>query len=982
MVAQLRGRTCFTAGVVALMLFLAPRLDAQGSTGSVRGVVRQTGTSAPLANAEVTVTGSRLGALSRNDGSYVITNVPAGAHRVHVRLFGFSPNEQSVTVTADASATVDFVLSPTAVQLDQVVVTGTAGQARRREVGNAISAVQASETPEVKTDVSSLLQGRIAGASVQLSTGSTGAGASIRLRGNTSVALSNQPLIYVDGVRTRSDEYPKNVPPAGSNLRSTNYYASPLNDINPEDIDRIEVLKGAAATTLYGTEAAAGVIQIFTKRGTIGTPSWNFETTQGFNRERPFGLDAVDPTDTTANSCSTRFGQRNCAEYLYMNPWLRNGIKSDYNLSVNGGAANGTRYFLSGGFDDNQGVMPLDEERKYGVRANFTFAPTQTLTFDWNSSYTNNHISNTPAGNNAAGLTLNAFRRNRNYYGSANIDTISQVLQYQLNTWINRMILGGTMNYAPFAGMTNKLTVGIDRANVENRNLRPFGFPESPTGTLSEEQWANQVLTTDYVGSFEHEIRGLMSTFAWGGQASLNDLRDVQAYTIGFGGPGDPTISTGSQWNGTESRVRILTGGLFLQEMIGWRDRLFVTGGARFDKYSAFGKNIGVQPYPKISASYVISDESFWQSSALNRIASTMKLRAAYGQAGRAPGAFDYLRSYDAVGWGGQPALRTRNLGNPDLGPERSAETEVGFESSSLSGRLGIDLTYYRTRTTDALINLTPPPSGGFLNPQLENIGTLDKRGLELAINTTPFQHEKLTWTLGSTIALNKNRVLSLGGAAPFNVSPGGNGNGFAMEGQPLAVLRGRYITNADAIADPIVEQNHLFGPSQPTRIIGVTSALHFPKGIELSARAEYQGGNYLDEDASYQALSRAVRWPTCFDAYAKQAADGNQNNWTARERATCNSSQVRQDEFIFKADFAKLRDVTLRAPVPQRLVPGTRSASISVSVQNWFTWKNKNFRLFDPEMAGNDGFNATVRYISEQIPAPATVVARLQIQF
>jgi len=326
--------------------------------------------------------------------------------------------------------------------------------------------------------------------------------------------------------------------------------------------------------------------------------------------------------------------------------------------------------------------------------------------------------------------------------------------------------------------------------------------------------------------------------------------------------------------------------------------------------------------------------------------------------------------------------LRTRNLGNPDLGPERSAETELGFESSSLNGRIGLDLTYYRTRTTNALISLTPPPSGGFLNGQLENIGTLDKKGIELAVNTTPLQLAKVTWTLGSTIALNKNRVISLGGAAPFNVSPNGNGNGFAMEGKPLAVLRGRYITNANDIADPIVEQNHLFGPSQPTRIIGLTTALRFPKGIELSARAEYQGGNYLDEDASYQALSRAVRWPTCFDAYAKQAADGNQSNWTARERATCNSAQVRQDEFIFKADFAKLRDVTLRAPVPKRLVPGTHNASISLSVQNWYTWKNKDFRLFDPEMAGNDGFNATVRYISEQIPAPATVMARLQFQF
>ena len=310
MLDQLRGKALWIATALVALLSPVSRLHAQAAAGTVRGTVRQTGTQAPLDNAEVTVVGTRLGALTRNDGSYVINGVPTGAHRVRVRLFGFAPNEQTVSVVANESATVDFVLAPTAVQLDQVVVTGTAGQARRREVGNAISAVPVTETPEVKTDVSSLLQGRIAGASVELSTGSTGAGASIRLRGNTSVALSNQPLIYVDGVRTRSDEYPKNVPPAGSNLRSTNYNASPLNDINPDDIERIEVLKGAAATTLYGTEAAAGVIQIFTKRGAIGAPTWGFETTQGFNRERPFGIDAADPADTTAGSCSARFGQR------------------------------------------------------------------------------------------------------------------------------------------------------------------------------------------------------------------------------------------------------------------------------------------------------------------------------------------------------------------------------------------------------------------------------------------------------------------------------------------------------------------------------------------------------------------------------------------------------------------------------------------------------------------------------------------------
>jgi outer membrane receptor protein involved in Fe transport len=404
---------------------------------------------------------------------------------------------------------------------------------------------------------------------------------------------------------------------------------------------------------------------------------------------------------------------------------------------------------------------------------------------------------------------------------------------------------------------------------------------------------------------------------------------------------------------------------------------LFLTGGARFDKYSAFGSNLGLQTYPKVSASYVISDESFWQSSPLSKLANTLKLRAAYGQAGRAPGAFDALQTYDPVGWGGQPAFRTRNVGNPDLGPERSAETEVGFESSSLGGKVGVDFTYYATKTSNALLAVSPPPSMGFLNSQLRNVGTLDKRGFEVAINTTPIQSEKFTWQLGSTIALDKSKVVSLGGAPPFQIA----NFGWAIEGQPLAVLRGRYIRNANDIAAPDIEQNHLFGPSQPTRIIGLTSSFRFPKGIELFVRGEYQGGNYIDEDASYEALSRSVRWPTCFAAYAKQAVDSTLGNWTAWERATCQSSQVRSDMFIFKADFAKLRDVTLRAPIPTRFVPGARNASFSLSVQNWFTWKNKNFRLFDPEMAGNDGFNAQVRYISEQIPAPATVLARLQIQ-
>jgi TonB-dependent starch-binding outer membrane protein SusC len=944
--------------VLLISAVWAKPASGQQTAGTIRGTVRQIGSGSPLGNVQLLVTGTRIGVMTRDDGTFVIPNAPAGAHRLQARLIGYAPVEKSIAVSAGASTTVDFVLTPTATSLDAVVVTGTAGQARRREVGNSISQLNLADVPEAPTSFSNLLQGRIAGASVQLSSGSAGSGSSIRLRGNSSVALSNQPLVYVDGVRLRSDEYPKNVPTAGSQLRGPNVNASPLNDINPDDIERIEIIKGAAATTLYGTEAASGVIQIFTKRGQAGKPVWTAQTTQGFSSERPFG-----PDDGAECSATVE-----CSKYLFINPWLQNGRRQGYVGTVSGGTTTGLKYFVSGGYDSNHGVLPKDLERKMVVRGNFSFQPTSTLTFDWNTAYTSDSISNTPAGNNAAGLTLNAFRRERNYFGSSNIDTISQVLSYDLGTGISHLILGGRVNFAPSTRFNHRITIGLDRSEVENRNLRPYGFVSQPTGALGDQHWNSQLISAEYVGNWDRDLGAVHSSFAWGGQSNTSDVRNLEAYTEGFPGPGVPVIGSGAQWNASEQRIRVITAGFFFQELVGWRDRLFVTAGLRVDGNSAFGQNLGLQKYPKLSASYVISEESFYPKSL-----GTLKLRAAYGEAGRAPGAFDALRTYTPVGWGGQPAFRTNTVGNPDLGPERSRETEVGFDATALSERVSINATYYHTITSDALLPVSQIPSLGFLSSQLENVGTLQKQGLEVDASADVFRSAPVTWNAGLTVALNKSKVVSLGGAPAFILSR----FGWIREGGPVAEMRGEYVVNGDAIAAPVIEQDHAYGPSQPTRVIGATSSLRFPHGIELSARGEYQGGHYINEDASYEAVSRGVQWPSCFGAYAKDAAQ-----WTAREQTYCIAKNASADFFIFKADFAKLRDVTLAAPIPTRYLRGVESARLSLSVQNWFTWKNKEFQVLDPEMAGNDGFNATVRYISEHIPAPATVLAQLRVTF
>lgn len=950
-------------GLAAAVAIGIPSVSLQaqeGGTGTVRGRVVRSGSNTPIVSAQVVVVGTRSGAMTGEDGRFTIPAVPAGEQRLRVRTVGYSPLEQVVRVAPGGDVTADFALTAAVISLDEVVTTGTATAARRREVGNSVGTIKIADVSEASTDVSRLLQGRVAGVNVTGSGANAGAGSAIRLRGNTSVALSNQPLVYIDGVRVRSDEYPKNVPQTGFQGRSANVNASPLNDINPDDIDRIELLKGAAATTLYGTEAAAGVIQIFTKRGTQGRPQWTAQVTQGFNQERPFAPDVADPTDGVN------------ARFLYMDPWLRRGYRQGYALSLAGGTAGGTNYFFSGGFDDNDGVMPLDNERKYLFRGNVGVQPVPRLRLDATASYTNDLITNTPAGNNAHGLTLNAFRRDRNYFGSANVDTISQVLSYEITSTINRMVLGGTATHQFNEHLQNKLTIGLDRADIENRQLRPYGFVAAPQGIISDQRWASHTVTADYVGSFDWTFAmPLRSTFAWGAQSTAADVQDVSGYAEGFAGPGVPTVSSGALKQAFENRQRVITAGVFLQELLGFRDRYFLTLGARVDGNSAFGSNLGLQFYPKVSSSYVVSEEPFWPQQW-----GTMKLRVAYGQAGRAPGAFDAVQTYQAVGWGTQSALWPLNVGNPDLGPERTAELEAGFDASLLGSRMNLDFTYFTARTKDALLPVRQIPSLGFIGTQLENVGELTKSGVELAVNGTLLDGQRLGWTAGATLATNRSRVVSLGGAVPFELE----NYGWIMEGQPVAVLRGRKIVNADRREAPIIEQDHLFGPSQPTRIIGVHSALRFWRGLELSARGEYQGGHYLNEDASFQALSRSVRWPTCFDAYPALAR-GDTASLTAFQRSTCIAKAVRADMFIFPADFFKLRDVTLRVPLG-RLIPNTESSTLSLSGANWFRWQRKEFRVFDPEQAGNDGFNAQVRYISEQIPAPATFNAQLRVVF
>ncbi len=508
-------------------------LVAQGQTGTVRGKVTNAAGS-PVPNAQVFVANTQLGGAAGADGSYSIARVPAGSVTLRVRMIGYEPADKPAVVVAGQVVTVDFSLKTSAVSLDQVVVTGTAGSARKREIGNSIGQVKASDLPEVPTNVSNLLAGRVAGVNISGGVGNSGSGASIRLRGATSMALSNQPLVYVDGVRTRSDEYPRNGIFQGATQRGANAYGSPLNDINPDDIDRIEVVKGAAATTLFGTDAAAGVIQIFTKRGAQGAPKWTAQLNSGISQLQQFGTDSVP--------------------LLNMDPFVRNASRIGAQAQVAGGTQANVKYLFSFGADNSNGVLQLDNERKYNLRANIDFLPAKNLAFSWNSSYSNNAITQTPAGNNAQGVTLNAFRQERNYFGNANPDTIKLVYQQRLNSNIDRLLLGATTTWTPLENFSSRLIVGWDRSALENRNVRPYGFPAAPLGIIQNQQWSNNILSLDWANNYELKIgQSSKLTLSAGTQYISSLVTDVVGYSENYPAPTEPTVASGSLRNADEN---------------------------------------------------------------------------------------------------------------------------------------------------------------------------------------------------------------------------------------------------------------------------------------------------------------------------------------------------------------------------------------------------------------------------------------------
>jgi outer membrane receptor protein involved in Fe transport len=987
------------AGAIALFAAAPAVLRAQ-NTGVIHGTVKADGSGMPVAGAEVSIVGGARGARTDASGLYRIANVPAGTFQLRATHIGNAAQSRSVTLAAGDSATADFVLKEAVLSLDAIVVTGTAAQSRQKEVGNAMATIDTKTFQDQPvTNTQDILTARSPGITVLQNSGQPGTGGTIRLRGVNSITQGNNPIIYVDGVRIYSDPGP--ITPGAR--QSTNAF----NDIKPDDIDHIEIVKGAAATTLYGTQASGGVIQIFTKRGTSSAPQWTVSAAGGFNSVGHVGPDS-DPNGLYLNNCSgiktagdgTRFMDPTCPS---SGSWLQNGAVQRYDLNVRGGT-DALNYYLSGNFNQESGIVRTGGDKNGGFRGNFGFTPARNLIVTLNTAYDKKTINWLADGNNTNGFTLNVFRgSSNNFKGGTGNDcanvptgvsciTNGYILDQQITNDADHFISGLTVNWTPLTGLTQRFNAGFDYNNSNNTSLLPFGFLPLPSGSMNSQTWNHTKLSLDYAGSFQNTMRGIASTFSWGGQLFDDRERFTGLTGTKLSGPGEPTLASFSTITlGTATAPRVVNGGFFLQEMVGWKDRLFLTGGLRVDGNSAFGQSFGLQTYPKISAAYVLSDEPWWPA----RFIQTLKLRGAIGESGKAPGAFDAVRTWDPVaGDNGQPGVSIAQRGNPELGPEVTRESEVGFDLGAIDNRVGLQLTGFWARTDRALIGVVYPASEGFSASQLTNVGSLKNEGLEAQLSATLIRSNRVDWQARMNLTSMASKALNVGGV-PISTGLGS----YVTQGFAVPSYFGSKITNPNDIADPIVSStsDQFLGLEYPNHILSYGTTLTLFGNLTFDALLEEQRGGLLDNYIGFQNAKRFV-WQPCFDTQAKlRAAMGTDakagtadddpsalNGVTALQRGRCslNTALQNSDFWYAKTDFVKLRSVSLSYRVPQRYsLTRAGSTTLTVAGRNLFTWTN--YDGVDPESSDqSDAGTGLGRREYYQLPPFRTFIATVRVTF
>ena len=1020
-----------TALVVAstVLALLSPGDLAAQATGTIRGRITESN-GQPLSDVQVTVAGTNLGGVSATSGDYVIANVPVGDHRVLARRIGYGPGDRTVSVAAGAETRADFTLAQSATQLSQIVVTGTAGAVERRTVGNSITQIDVGELTEKASimTVSEALQGKSPGVTILPGSGAAGTAGEIRIRGAGSTS-GYGPVVFIDGVRYNISDLGGFSATGGgtAGLAQSSQVTSALNWLNPNDIESVEVIKGPAAATLYGADAAGGVIQIITKKGSRGQQGlqWGFRAERGQNEWRL----APDPNYTTCTAA--RQAERVTGDTILVWPGckglpentiltgnpimddpraIRVGDLSRMSATVRGG---GDRYsiYLSGDRDVEQGVFFNNDVNRTSIRSNFTFNPNEKTDFAVTVNWQTGRVRLPIQDESANGLLLSSVRgkpgqRSLLGYSNEGWATISPdgANRYRNFTESDRLTLGGTLNFRPFSWFRNRATVGIDNTTSQAQllflpaEISAAQDPDAALGANLRRTPMARLITLSYNGDLAFTpFSDLESTTSFGTQVTSDQRERLDATGIGLGAPDVTLVNLAQRTTGGEVYSENNSVGYYVQEQLGFKNRLFLTGAVRADDHSSFGTNFDLIVYPKLSVSYVVSDEPVIRPTLDMLRINSFKLRGAWGQAGRAPSAYSAVQTFSVgrvtMASGTGSAAVTSSYGNPDLKPEKGEEIELGFEASALGDRLGADFTYYDKLTTDMLQFVSLAPSTGFIGSRLTNLGEVSNKGIELSLFGTPLDLRHVRWESRFNVSTNRNRLESFGVEGKTLESPGGQAYGTVQQHRVGYPLGGFWVTppqrNPDgsarltstgaAIFNPGDTARRYIGPSSPTREMGFSNTVTLFKYFRLYGLLDFKGGFYvfnLQERNRCQSNDNCWRTNNPRARFPKTASD----SILFKELAVYRSTSI-SPEWIQKGDFVKLREVSLTVDAPRTFANALRAQSMNfvLSGRNLALWSD--YEGTDPEVNSYGGRNF-VRVDAYAAPMIRRLSASINLQY
>ncbi len=998
------GQQTFSCGVVAVMALLALTPDAAAARssgvrvsepppisapGTIRGRVVDRVTREGVAAVQVFLN-SRLVTVSGNDGAFVIRAIDPGQVSLRVRKVGFTPAEQQVVVPDGGEIDVTVALERAVTRLGEVVTTAT-GQQRRVEVGNSIGIVTADSVTRAApvTNLGELLSARVPGAQVLFQNGFTGSSPRIRIRGLNSFTVTNNPLVIIDGIRAENTQSSGGTPgPVASYGQATGRLA----DLNPEEIESVEIVKGPSAATLYGTDAANGVIVITTKKGNAGSAQWRvygeggritmpatFPTSYyGWGRS-PAGAQVQCVLQSIAVGACTQDSITSWSPM--MNAETRpfnNGTRGQVGAQVSGGVQQ-FRYFVSGEVDGETGVlrMPDAEQRRVSVERGGAEVPYEQIRPNAyrKVSFRGNVFA--PLGKSADvalsnGLVLSRTRtptvniyqsgvwsvgyRNANDgFGSGRPGELFAVRN---NEDLTRYTGSAAGNWRPAGWFSSRGTVGMDFSSNFTDGLQRRG--EGPIGVNRDGRRLNQR------NNITHFTIDLGSTASFTPTTSLTSRTTVGAQfnrrldyltsTSAAGlPPGSSTVTGGATLTGSERTEQSIVAGAYVEETIGWKERLFLVGAVRADGGSTFGSDFNTAVYPKASLSWLLSEEPW-----LPRIPtlSSIRIRAAYGSSGVQPSAIASLPTVvlgnALVNGVSVNAARQGALGNATLGPERQAEVEAGFDAEFAEGRARLEFTYYRRQSDDALINRPLAPSSG-VTGRLENLGRVRNLGYEGLVTARLVDRAALALDVSLNGSINKNKLITLG---PGVTAIPGSKSWRHAPGYPLFGAWERPITsyrdsNGNGILEPTEIQlgdTEVFrGPTTPTRqLTASTTVSLFRNLLRVNALFDHRGGYTL---VAYEDINRcAVIVSSCrevidrttpLDQQVAAAAYRAYNDWWG---------------FFQDGAFTRLRELgmSIQAPARYARVARARDLTVTVSGRNLALWTK--YTGVDPEVNSNTG--------------------------